>query len=99
VVIYEPKNMEYIKNWNDVHDGTRVIEDTYNELYELKFEKVDGATDKWPVLYHIGWRYCNNDVVRQKLEKRGLDEPRVVDFDPDCMYDQPWLMETISETV
>lgn len=86
MIIGDIKNAEYINNWSQVPDGTRVIEDTYNELYELRW--INGI----PVLHHIGWRYCQ-EKHRAKLEEKPLDPPREIDFDPDCMYDQPWLME------
>lgn len=42
--------MEYIENWSDVPVGARVIEDTYNEVYEV-FMK-DG--ERW--LRQVGWQ-------------------------------------------
>jgi hypothetical protein len=66
-----------IRNWNDVPDGSRVVEDTYNELYEV-FTK-DGI--KW--LVQVGWQVGNQPVP---------DYCRPCDFEPNCMYDQPWYI-------
>lgn len=65
-----------ITDWDLVPDGTRVIEDTYNEIYEV-FTK-DGY--KW--LRQVGWQVGNRPIL--------LNEERPCDFDPACMYDQPW---------
>lgn len=67
----------YIENWSDVPVGAKVIEDTYNEVYEL-FMK-DG--DPW--LRQIGWQVGNRPVPEYE---------RPADFESNCIYDQPWLI-------
>lgn len=69
--------MEYIENWSDVPVGARVIEDTYNEVYEV-FMK-DG--ERW--LRQVGWQIGDKPVPE-------LERP--ADFSPNCIYDQPWLL-------
>lgn len=64
-----------ISNWGSVPDGSRVIEDTYNEIYEV-FTR-DGQ--KW--LRQVGWQIGNRPVPDREIP---------ADFEPDCMYDQPW---------
>ena len=66
----------YIQNWNEVPDGATVIEDTYNEVYRV-FTK-DGQ--KW--LRQVGWQVGNKPVPEWE---------RPCDFEPDCIYDQPWI--------
>lgn len=70
--------MEYINDWNDVPVGSKVIEDTYNEVYEV-FMKND---ERW--LRQVGWQVANNKPVPE------LERP--ADFSPNCTYDQPWLI-------
>lgn len=91
MIIKEIENAQYIENWNQVPNGTLVIEDTYNELYRL--ERKDGV----PILYHIGWRYTFGKPI-EDFESRDLNPPRQIDFEPNCMYDQPWLMETNNDS-
>ena len=67
-----------IEDWDDVPDGARVIEDTYNEVYTV-FTRDD---KKW--LRQTGW--CggrNNPSIPENSE-------RVIDFEPNCTWDQPW---------
>jgi len=67
-----------IEDWNDVPDGARVIEDTYNEVYTI-FTR---GGKKW--LRQTGW--CggrNNPPIPENNE-------RVIDFEPNCTWDQPW---------
>lgn len=71
-----------IKQWSDVPEGARVIEDTHTELYEIY------TKDGEKYLKHIGWR---NIVGRD----RELDEDRLIDFSPNAMHDQPWFYEPI----
>jgi hypothetical protein len=66
----------YFHSWDEVPDGAQVIEDTYNEIYEV-FTK-DGQ--KW--LRQVGWQFGSKPVP---------DLERPCDFDPQCLYDQPWL--------
>ncbi len=68
----------YITSWNSVPVGSTVIEDTYNEVYQV-FMK-DG--EKW--LKQIGWQYGNKEIP--------ADNERPCDFDPACIYDQPWIV-------
>lgn len=67
----------YIYNWNEVPDGAHVIEDTYNEVYEV-FTR-DGK--KW--LRQVGWQVNHHPVPEYE---------RPCDFDPHCTYDQPWIL-------
>jgi hypothetical protein len=65
-----------IESWNQVPDGATVIEDTYNEVYTV-FTGTDGLR----YIRQIGWQIGDKPVP--------LNE-RVLDFEPNCMYDQPW---------
>lgn len=64
-----------IYSWSDVPDGARVIEDTFNEVYEV-FTK-DGR--RW--LRQVGWQVGDKPVP---------DYECPCDFDPACTYNQPW---------
>jgi hypothetical protein len=66
----------YINNWNEVPDGARVIEDTYNEVYAI-FTK-DGKR----YLRQVGWQVGDKPV---------LEGERLIDFEPNALYDQPWI--------
>lgn len=66
----------YIDNWNHVPDGARVIEDTYNEVYTI-FTK-DGKR----YLRQVGWQVGDKPVPEYE---------RPIDFEPNAMYDQPWI--------
>lgn len=66
----------YIESWNTVPDGAKVIEDTYNEVY-IVFSR-DGK--KW--LRQVGWQVGDKPVP---------DYERPCDFEPNCIYDQPWI--------
>jgi len=68
----------YIDDWGDVPDGSLVIEDTYPEMYTI-FTR-DGK--RW--LRQIGWQNnCNKPIPD--------DDERIIDFEPNCTYDQPWI--------
>lgn len=67
----------YIESWDDVPAGTKVFEDTYNEVYEVFIK--DG--EKW--LRQVGWQFGDKPVPQ-------LERP--ADFSPSCIYDQPWLV-------
>ena len=82
MIIEEIERVLPIRQWTEVPEGTRVIEDTYNELYEMKWQ--EGK----PYLHHIGWRY-----ERKGIRDRYLCKSRLADFEPNCTYDQPWFME------
>lgn len=69
--------MHYIKDFNDLKDGTLVIEDTYNEVYQ--FFRKDGKM----FIQQVGWQI--------KTDKPINENPREIDFSPDCPYDQPWI--------
>ena len=78
-----------VSGWSSVPNGTLVVEDTYNELYVL-FRKKDKM---YPILRHIGWRYAH--IKRKEVVNNlPLHDDREADFEPDCIYDQPWYMET-----
>lgn len=66
----------YINNWNEVPDGARVIEDTYNEVYTI-FTR-DGKR----YLRQVGWQIGDKPVHEYE---------RPIDFEPNAMYDQPWI--------
>lgn len=65
-----------IENWNELSPGDKVIEDTYNEVYEFFLK------DGQPWLVQVGWLYGNKPVP---------DYARPCDFEPNCMYDQQWI--------
>ncbi len=65
-----------ITDWNELPDGARVVEDTYNEIYVV-FSR-DGQ--KW--LRQVGWQ-TGSAPVPQNSE-------RPCDFEPNCTWDQPW---------
>lgn len=69
---------DYINSWDEVKDGTVVVEDTYPEIYVI-FTK-DGSR----YLRHIGWQ-------TRKMPERKLDPDRKIDFEPNATYDQPWF--------
>lgn len=66
----------YIDSWELVPDGAVVIEDTYNEVYEV-FTK-DGKR----FLRQVGWQVGDKPVP---------DHVREIDFSPNSIYDQPWI--------
>jgi len=66
----------YINHWNEVPDGATVIEDTYNEVYQV-FTK-DGKR----YLRQVGWQVGDKPVPEYE---------RPIDFEPNCIYDQPWI--------
>lgn len=66
----------YINNWNQVPDGAKVIEDTYNEVYTI-FTR-DGKR----YLRQVGW---------QIGDKPALEGERLIDFEPNAPYNQPWI--------
>ena len=70
-------DLMYINNWNEVPDGATVIEDTYNEVYTI-FTK-DGQR----YLRQTGWQMGSKPVPEENV--------RLIDFDPNCIYDQPWI--------
>ena len=88
ILFHSIRNAEPINNWNEVPDGAFVIEDTYNELYVLKHDK----DMQFPILLHVGWQVSFGKP--EKFVDRPLGKPRLADFEPNCMYDQPWYMET-----
>lgn len=65
-----------IESWNQVPDGATIIEDTYNEVYTV-FTGTDGLR----YIRQIAWRMGDKPVPLYE---------RVLDFEPNCMYDQPW---------
>ena len=67
----------YIDSWNEVPDGSEVIQDTYNEVYTISTNE-----NYERVLTQIGWQVGDKPVPESQ---------RVIDFEPDCPYDQPWL--------
>ena len=71
----------YIQNWDHVPDGSRVIQDTFNEVYIVSTE--NGKRYLTVVGFQIqrdGWE--NDERLGNKVE---------IDFDPNCIYDQPWI--------
>lgn len=69
----------YIKSWNDVKDGARVIEDTYNEIYQIS------TRDGKRYLTIVG-----SQIPSARVDKL-IGQERVIDFEPTCIYDQPWI--------
>ena len=69
----------YIKSWNDVPAGAKVIQDTYNEVYEVF---INDKCQK--CLRIVGFQVPS---TRQHL----IGQEQVIDFDASCMYDQPWI--------
>jgi hypothetical protein len=67
-----------IHNWNEVPIGAHVIEDTYNEIYEVIL--VNGREH----LKQIGWQFGNRPIPPNNI--------RSCDFDPSSIYDQPWYV-------
>lgn len=67
-----------IHSWNDVPDGTKVIEDTYNEVWKI-FTTNDGR-----FLKQVGWQMGNKPVPEDNIIW--------IDFEPDCTWDQPWYI-------
>jgi hypothetical protein len=65
-----------IENWADVPDGATIIEDTYNEVYTILTK--DGKR----YLRQIGWQVPDKRKINDGL--------REIDFEPNCIYDQPW---------
>lgn len=65
-----------INNWNKVPDGAHVIEDTYNEVYEI-FTK---ESERW--LRQVGWQIGGHPVPN--------NYERLIDWDPQPYMDQPW---------
>jgi len=68
--------MSAIEDWNEVPDGEVIIEDCYNEIYEI-FSR-DGK--RW--IRQIGWA-IGDDPIPKNTE-------RLLDFEPNCTWDQPW---------
>lgn len=68
----------YIRTWDDVPVGARVIEDTYNEVYEVIMHEGKKA------LKQVGWQLS-------WTTKPISDVIRIIDFDPNAPYDQPWI--------
>lgn len=76
-----------INHWSEVPDGAMVIEDTYNEVYEV-FTK-DGQ--KW--LRHVDWQYGNQPIPVKLCDygsRRVRANERPCDFEPNALMDQPW---------
>ena len=71
----------YIDDWDSVPDGATVIEDTYNEVYTI-FTR-DG--ERW--LRQTGWQVARKGIEPPVPE----NNERVIDFEPNCTYDQPWI--------
>lgn len=65
-----------IESWDSIPDGATVIEDTYNEVYTV-FTGKDGLR----YIRQIAWRVGNKPVPFNEM---------VLDFEPNCVYDQPW---------
>jgi hypothetical protein len=68
----------YINSWSDIPDGATVIQDTWPERY-LIFTR-DGKR----FLRLIGPE--NIPHIDAKI-----GEEREIDFEPNCIYDQPWI--------
>lgn len=66
----------YINSWSNVPDGARVIEDTYNEVYQVF------TRDGQRYLRQVGWQVGNKPIPEYE---------RPIDFEPNCPYDQPWI--------
>lgn len=69
-------NAKYIDDWSEVPEGGIIIEDTYNEVYEVFIK--DGK--RW--IRQIGWQVGDKPVPSFE---------RLLDFEPNCTYDQPWI--------
>lgn len=69
----------YIESWSQVPDGAVIIEDTFNEVYEV-FTR-DG--ERW--IRQIGWQLKRTTKPVPKNKERPLD------FEPNCAWDQPWI--------
>lgn len=69
-----------INSWDEVKENDIVIEDTYPEIYQVFWS----GGQKW--IKQIGWRTRSNDPVPDNACSRPLD------FEPNCTYDQPWLV-------
>lgn len=67
----------YIDDWTEVPDGSTVIEDTFNEVYII-FTK-DG--ERW--LRQTDWQIGDKPLP--------ANTERIIDFDPNCTWDQPWI--------
>lgn len=65
-----------IDNWHSLPDGSRVIEDTYNEIYEV-FTK---NGEKW--LRQVAWQIPDERPISK-------DERRI-DWEASAFMDQPW---------
>ena len=67
----------YIRDFKTLPDGAKVIEDTYNEIYEV-FTKNDKQY----------LRVVGSQVPSDKIR---IGEVRLIDFSPDCIGEQPWI--------
>lgn len=68
----------YINAWEHVPDGSRIVEDTYNEVYEI-FTR-DGKR----YIRQVGW---------QVPTTRAIDPyERELTFFPNAPYSQPWVV-------
>lgn len=65
----------YIESWYDVPDGMAVAEDTFNEVYRLFTQ--NGVR----YIRQVGWLRGKAPIP---------ENVRELDFEPNCMYDQPW---------
>lgn len=66
-----------IEDWDSIPDGSRIFEDTYNEIYEV-FTR---AGQKW--LRQVAWQIPTNQPI-SKVERR-------IDWQSDAFMDQPWF--------
>lgn len=67
----------YIENWDNIPCGAKVVQDTYNEIYEIV------VVDRKRKLKQVGWQVpTNRDIAEDFVE---------LDFEPNCSYDQPWI--------
>lgn len=67
----------YINNWNEVPDGATVIEDTFNEVYEVFTRNGERY------LRQIGWQMGDQPIPK--------NNEMIIDFAPHAMYSQPWI--------
>jgi hypothetical protein len=66
----------YINSWDEVPDGAWIIEDTYNEVYEVFTE--EGKR----YIRQVAWQHGNRPVP---------ENVRLLDFEPNAPYNQPWI--------
>lgn len=75
----------YIQSWDHCKIGDRIIEDTFLEVYDI-VDKVDGIFIAEVVGYQI--------IPRHPENHSPIGCRRPLDFEPNCSYDQPWILVT-----